>query len=221
MIGTPAALALSRNSPSGAAIFEQTCLGSSQRAFISSTRIAVLLLSSATGLGSGRLGPSSAANSAAEKPRNNARTAEKSFMANSPFSARAGNSARRAPLRNLFPQRGQISRPLHFLGEAVVVKRFRRRVGRSGAIEQAEIGHELDHGEDRFARDRRIAVERFEAETIGALEGLGIGLARVLGKNFFREAFLHGAELHALQGCLDQPQHHLAILRDVGFARRD
>src|SRR5581483_8321516 len=128
MIGTPAALALSRNSPSGAAIFEQTCLGSSQRAFISSTRIAVLLLSSATGLGSGRLGPSSAANSAAEKPRNNARTAEKSFR------ARAGNSARRAPLRNLFPQLGQISRPLHFLGEAVVVKRFRRRVGRSGAI---------------------------------------------------------------------------------------
>src|SRR5258705_8713087 len=51
MIGTAAALALSRKSPSGAVIFEQTCLGSSQRALRSSTKIAVLLLSRVSGFG--------------------------------------------------------------------------------------------------------------------------------------------------------------------------
>src|SRR5882724_740226 len=60
MIGTPAALALSRKSPSGAVILEQTCLGSSQRALRSSTKIAVLLLSRVSGFGSGRFGPSCA-----------------------------------------------------------------------------------------------------------------------------------------------------------------
>src|SRR5882724_2241267 len=60
MIGTAAALALSRKSPSGAVILEQTCLGSSQRALRSSTSIAVLLLSRVSGFGSGRFGPSCA-----------------------------------------------------------------------------------------------------------------------------------------------------------------
>src|SRR5499427_9591972 len=62
MMGTPAALAWSKNSPNGAAIFEQTCLGSSQRAFISRTNIAVVLLSKVRGFASGRFGPSCAPN---------------------------------------------------------------------------------------------------------------------------------------------------------------
>src|SRR5262245_53936009 len=66
MIGTPAALALSRKSPSGAVILEQTCLGSSQRALRSSTKMAVLLLSRASGFGSGRFGPSCAPAPAAD-----------------------------------------------------------------------------------------------------------------------------------------------------------
>src|SRR5512132_275578 len=60
MIGTAAVLALSRKSPSGAVILEQTCLGSSQRALRSSTSRAVLLLSRVSGFGSGRFGPSCA-----------------------------------------------------------------------------------------------------------------------------------------------------------------
>src|SRR4029434_1101778 len=60
MIGTAADLALSRKSPNGAVIFEQTCLGSSQRVLRSSTKIAVLLLSRVSGFGSGRFGPSCA-----------------------------------------------------------------------------------------------------------------------------------------------------------------
>src|SRR6266545_7072332 len=60
MIGTAAALTLSRKSPSGAVILEQTCLGSSQRALRSSTNTAVLLLSRVSGFASGRFGPSCA-----------------------------------------------------------------------------------------------------------------------------------------------------------------
>src|ERR1043166_5622143 len=60
IIGTAEALAFSKNSPTGAAILEQTCLGSSQRAFISSTKTAVVLPSRTSGFASGRLGPSCA-----------------------------------------------------------------------------------------------------------------------------------------------------------------
>src|SRR5262245_51830371 len=66
MIDTAAALALSRKSPKGAVILEQTCLGSSQRALRSSTNMAVLLLSRVKGFGSGRFGPSCAQALAAE-----------------------------------------------------------------------------------------------------------------------------------------------------------
>src|SRR5882672_1561941 len=66
MIGTAADLALSRKSPNGAVIFEQICLGSSQRALRSSTNIAVLLLSRVSGFGSGRFGPSCAQAPAAD-----------------------------------------------------------------------------------------------------------------------------------------------------------
>src|SRR5262245_44941664 len=80
MIGTAAALALSRKSPSGAVIFEQTCLGSSQRALRSSTKIAVLLLSSVIGFGSGRFGPSCAQAPAAESMTQNKSRANRIFM---------------------------------------------------------------------------------------------------------------------------------------------
>src|SRR5690348_11856872 len=133
MIGTAAARALSRNSPKGAVILLHTCFGSSQRAFMSSTRIAVLLLSRVTGLGSGRLGPSSAANSAAEKTTQRIRTAEEIFMADSPFIARTAIYSPSSE-GNSFPQLSQVPGPLHFIGEAVVVERFGRRVGRGGAI---------------------------------------------------------------------------------------
>src|ERR1051325_5949567 len=57
MIGTAAPRAVSRNSPTAGAILEQTCLGSSHRAFMSRTRTAVVLASSVSGFGSGRWGP--------------------------------------------------------------------------------------------------------------------------------------------------------------------
>src|SRR6266404_3652886 len=59
-MGTPAVLAFSRKSPKGAVILEQTCFGSSQRAFRSRTNMAVVLLSRVTGFASGRFGPSCA-----------------------------------------------------------------------------------------------------------------------------------------------------------------
>src|SRR5437762_3991230 len=80
MIGTAAALALSRKSPSGAVIFEQTCLGSSQRALRSSTNIAVLLLSRASGFGSGRFGPSCAQAPAADSVMKRKRRADRITM---------------------------------------------------------------------------------------------------------------------------------------------
>src|SRR6266481_1237947 len=59
-MGTPAVLAFSRKSPKGAVILEQTCFGSSQRAFRSRTNRAVVLLSRVMGFASGRFGPSCA-----------------------------------------------------------------------------------------------------------------------------------------------------------------
>src|SRR5437773_6922714 len=80
MIGTAAALALSRKSPSGAVILEQTCLGSSQRALRSSTNIAVLLLSRVSGFGSGRFGPSCAQAPAADSVTQRKRRADRIAM---------------------------------------------------------------------------------------------------------------------------------------------
>src|SRR6185312_471040 len=81
MIGTAAALALSRKSPSGAVILEQTCLGSSQRALRSSTKIAVLLLSRVNGFASGRFGPSCAQTAVADRMTQRNRRADRIFMA--------------------------------------------------------------------------------------------------------------------------------------------
>src|SRR5262245_19651511 len=80
MIGTAAALALSRKSPKGAVILEQTCLGSSQRALRSSTNMAVLLPSRVSGFGSGRFGPSCAQAPAADSVRHSKNRADRIAM---------------------------------------------------------------------------------------------------------------------------------------------
>src|SRR5262249_61247170 len=85
MIGTAAALALSRKSPKGAVILEQTCLRSSQRALRSRTNIAVLLPSRVSGFGSGRFGPSCAQAPAADRVSQSKNRAGRSAMFVLPF----------------------------------------------------------------------------------------------------------------------------------------
>src|SRR6185503_5043945 len=121
----------------------------------------------------------------------------------------------------LLPEVAQESGLLHFIDKAVVVKRFRRRARRRCAINETQVGHESDHRDDRFFRDRRIFVERLQAEAVGALEGLRVGLAGVLGKNLLRQRLLNRHQLHPLQGRLDQAQHQVAIFCDERFPRGD
>ena len=72
-----------------------------------------------------------------------------------------------------------------------------------------------------LAADANASYKIVGTEAVGAIERLGIGLACVLGKNFLGEAILRRHHLQSFHRRLDQPQDHLPILRDVGFARRD